>query len=489
MFSQTKRIDKLFLYLLIISGLGIFSGCSDMSSPVQNTQVGGILNQAATNRAAISRGKVNTRKILGGGRMLGDYAATIENGWHINTPAMIRQLKKLHINTYFYLIHHGRAEWPFFRKKFMPAAQKAGINVFVYLSSPTAALGARDPYPYGTDYVHWAKIIAQLSLKYSRLKGWTIGDFTSNLHTFTPSYLRKMQKAAHKINPKLIFSPTVKYYYAKSPRFHQKYGSYLGGILVPYLRFYDLKQLPGQLDQITKVWPSKRVALMVYATKHSMALNPPSAHYVRKALQIGLNYKKHGKLAGVLTYKLRKNPHKTTCGNLKHVLQFTVNYNTPTKAGEYVEASQKVRLNPAADHYRISFWQQDGRKASSTRGYHIKQFLVNGHAVWHKDVTGDSDKSRKVSLDLTRYLKGKSSARIAFRLYEKRGVSNFEVRVTFKKIQGHGFHVANNGCSDWAFHSKGSDVHRTHQCHECNHNREMKMFDAVKKLYGSWSER
>jgi hypothetical protein len=298
-----------------------------------------------------------------------------------------------------------------------------------------------------------------------------------------------MQKSAHKINPKLIFSPVVSMWQARSPRFHRKYGPYVDGIIYPYVKFYDLNTLPHRLDQITKIWPSKRVALMIYASRHSNILNPPPTRYVRKALQIGLNYKKHGKLAGVIIYKLNKAPHKTACknSNKPNVLQFGVAYNIPTKKGDYVEASQKVRLDPGVGSYRISFRQMDSRTQSAAKRYHIKQFLIDGRVVWQKDVAKDGKKKRyKVSLNLTKYLKGKSSATIAFRLYEKRGVGNYTVKVTFGKIRTRGFHVANSDCSDWTFKSTGPKVHRMNQCHECDPNREQKMFDAVKKLYGKW---
>jgi hypothetical protein len=488
MFLQKKRTRKLFLYLLVVSGLGILSGCSDMNTPLQSTQAGGTLNSAAAYKAASSIKKVDVSKMLGGSwRMLGDYGEFIHSAdRNMKTQTTIKQLKKLHVNTYFYKIHHSAAAWRHLLKDFLPAAQKAGINVFVYLSCPEAAIGDKDPNPFGTDYIHWAKAIAHLSRKYSHLKGWAIDDFTYSLHTLTPSYVKKMQKSAHKINPKLIFAPEINYYLATSKSFHRKYGPYVDAIIVPYEVFYNLKPLPHQLDEITKMWGSKRVALMIYATKHGHILKPPPTQYVRKAVKIGLNYKKHGKLAGVIMYKLPKDPHKITCENLTHVLQFAVNWQTSTKTGVYVEASQKVRLNPGTHHYRISFWQQDDRHSSNPKGYHVKQFLVNGHVVWHKDVAKDGEKRYKVSLDLTKYLRGKSRATIAFRLYEKRGVGSYEVQVTLGGIRGHGFHVANNGCSDWIFKSTGSKVHRTYQCHECNPHKQQKMFDAVKKLYSKW---
>jgi hypothetical protein len=476
MFLQIKRVGKLCLYFLVIGGPGVFPGCSPYKTQWQEPA------KSATKVVAYKNSRTR--------RMLGDYGRYINYTGHMDIPPTIDQLKKLHINTYFYLIHHSSASWRHLLKVFMPAAQKAGIDVFVYLASPAASLGSKDPSPYGPDYVHWAQVIAHLSLKYSHLKGWAIDDFSWCLHTFTPSYVKKMVQAAHKINPSLSFLPVVSWYPATCPCFHRKYGPYVDGIIFPYVGFYDLSILPHRLDQITKIWPSQSVVLMVYATKHSGVLNPPPPSYVRKALQIGLNYRKHGKLAGVMTYKLKKDPHKTTCENSTHnVLQFGVAYGIPTKKGDYVEASQTTKVDPNANQYTISFWMKDDRHQSNPKDFHMKQFLVNGQVVWYRDVTKDGEKRYKVSLDLTKYLRGKSSATIAFRLYEKRGVGNYTVEVTFGAIRAHGFHVVNSNCSDWTFKSTGPHVHRMHQCHECDPHRQQKMFDAVKKLYGAWSEK
>jgi hypothetical protein len=476
MFLQIKRVGKLCLYFLVIGGPGVFPGCSPYRTQWQ---------EPAT-KSAIKASNKNPRTPT---RMLGDYGRFIHGaGRGMDGPATIKQLKKLHINTYFYLIHHSSAGWRYLLEKFLPAAQKAGINVFVYLSGPSAAIGTKDPNPFGTDYVHWAKVIAQLSLQYSHLKGWAIDDFNENIDTFTPSYVKKMVLAAHKINPQLSFLPVVYYFAASCPCFHRKYSAYIDGIIFPYLGFYNLKRLPKQLDAITKLWRSQSVVLMVYATKHSMSLNPPSADYVRKALQIGFSYNTNGKLGGVMTYKLNKQPHEISCKNYSHLLKFGLEYRVPTKKGDYVKASQKITLDLKAKSYQISFWQRDDRKPSNPRGYHMKQFLVDGRVVWQKDVAEDaSKKTYKVSLDLTKYLKGKSNATIAFRLYEKKGVSSYEVRTSFGGFQSKGFHVTNESCFSWTFSSSGNTLFPTHQCHECNPDRQQKMFDAVEKVYGKWS--
>jgi hypothetical protein len=487
MFSQTKKVGKALLYLLVVSGVGIFSGCSHG-------------NRQESSKYGTPQKKPQAWHILG------DYARTIREAKprsdglkHVDTPALIKKLKELHVTTYYYLVHSAKADWGDLRKEFMPAAQKSGINVYVYLVPPSEG-GPEDPYPYGPDYVKWAKVIAKLSLDYSHLKGWVMDDFQNNLDTtFTPSYVKKMQQAAHNINPKLAFWPIVYDYdgTAASPAFHQKYGSYVAGIIFPYLGFYPflktytLKPLEDQLNQITKVWPSQKVVLMVYATKYSAALYPPTKSGVVGALKIGLNYKKHGKLAGVTTYNLHKEPHKTPC-NLTHFLQFSVAAaDTTMKARTYAQASQKVGVDPKASNYHITFRQEDfyGRHRTGL-AHHIKQFLVDGHVVWQKDVaSGASNKPMKVSFDLTKYLQGKSNATIAFRLYEKKGVSDRKILVQFAKIQAQGFTVKNadfTSRTGWKLSSTGHELHGTLKSHECDPHRLKHMFQGVKQLYGQW---
>jgi hypothetical protein len=471
--SKVKWMGKLWLYLLVISGPGAFSGYlygNQLQVPTKNETT-------------------TLHKNLHGAPILGDYGRIIHKGYAMDTQKMIAQLKKLHVNTYYYLFNRKPA-WKDLREKFLPAAQKAGINVVAYLGPPSKAVKTILPYPYGADYVQWAKAIAHLSLEYPNLTGWAMDDFNTHMNIFTPAYVKKMEQAAHKINPNFPFLPVVNYYTASCPCFYQKYSQYIGGIIFPYFGFYNLKWLPAQLDAITKVWPSQSVILLVYSKKHSIALVPPPAGYVRKALQIGLNYNKNGKLGGVVTYKLSKDPHEVSCKDYPHVLEFALGIKTHTKKGDYVEASQQVKLDPTAHTYSISFWQEDDRKHKNAKHYHIKQFLVNDQVVWHKDVRKDGKKKRyQVSLDLTPYLKGKSRARIAFRLYEKSGVSNYEVRVNFGGMQSRGFHVVNEGCCSWAFSTNGDGLFPTHQCYECDPHRQRKKFDAVEKIYGQWSRK
>lgn len=192
----------------------------------------------------------------------------------------------------------------------------------------------------------WAQVLAQLSLRYSNLIDWTIDDFEgSNLvDPFTPDYVKQMQKAARKINPKFTFKPIV-YSYTVSNDFARKYGPYIDGIIFPYKGFYEVKSLQNQLDRIAELFRTKTVVLMVYATKHSSTIYPPPTSYVHNALQIGLNYKykKHWKLAGVTAYYLKISPKKEPCGALSHGLIFYKNMYTLAPNGTYAKVSQEVK--------------------------------------------------------------------------------------------------------------------------------------------------
>jgi hypothetical protein len=497
----TGRMKLLACTLVVIFGLIGWAGCSGhfgsgSSKAIHENHQAGIANPQTETVSKIGAPHKNKHAY----HILGDYDAEIrevapraDGIHHVDTQAMIATLKELHVTTYYYLIWHEKTDWNDLREEFLPAAQQAGINVVVYLVPPTESRGTRKSYPYTTHYIKWAKAIANLSLQYPNLTGWVIDDFTGNLNFFTPDYVKQMTDSAKAINPKLIFRPIVYYNKASSSTFAQNYGPYIDGIIFPYKGFYDLKPLPGKLDQITKLYHPKSVVLMVYAAKYSKEKFPPPVKYVKKALQIGLNHKRHGKLAGVTTYLLPLQPHKEKCNKLKfpNHLQLSIPWNTSTKAGIFVEASQKVQIDPSASSYQISFWQQDSfEKLALDENYHKKQLLVDGQVVWNGDVASDSaNKWAKKSFDLTSYLQGKTSATITFRLYEQRGVSNFGIDVDIAHIQAQGFDVVNPDFTEkigWTFNSTADYAHANYEQHTCDPNRTIKMFNYVKDLYSSW---
>ena len=64
----------------------------------------------------------------------------------------------------------------------------------------------------------------------------------------------------------------------------------------------------------------------------------------------------------------------------------------------------------------------------NTAGFHFKQLLVNGKVIWEEDVAGGSNAWREVTVDVGPAVQGTTNLSLAFRLFDKKGVSNFGVR-------------------------------------------------------------
>ena len=56
---------------------------------------------------------------------------------HVDTPATIFRLRQAHVTTYFYLVFHAATDWTDFTAEFLPAAEQAGIDIWVYLVPPS----------------------------------------------------------------------------------------------------------------------------------------------------------------------------------------------------------------------------------------------------------------------------------------------------------------------------------------------------------------
>jgi hypothetical protein len=68
--------------------------------------------------------------------------------------------------------------------------------------------------------------------------------------------------------------------------------------------------------------------------------------------------------------------------------------------------------------------------------------LVDGTVVWEEDVAGGSPQWCQVEVDVAGRMRGKTNATVAFRLLEKKGVSNFGVRWRLSDWQSDGLQPA-----------------------------------------------
>ncbi len=87
------------------------------------------------------------------------------------------------------------------------AANAAGIDLWPVLLPPSEGTSA----PFGHDYVAWIQALAKLSLRLPHLRGANIDDLDQGISpkTFTRDYVCQIYNAKQKINPNLLFLPTI----------------------------------------------------------------------------------------------------------------------------------------------------------------------------------------------------------------------------------------------------------------------------------------
>ncbi len=252
--------------------------------------------------------------------LLGDYVnvgvRTAENRTDINR--LLEVLKEMGTKDYMHLVwqeKHYPGAWQDFQLM-VPEFQKAGINLWLYLTPPSEGV----PEPYGDDYIRWAVECAALAKQYPTVKGICIDDFNGNVNKFTHDYCKTVMGEAHKVAPHLALLVVCYYGYQESIAPHVKAGA-VDGVILPY--FYPHKNLSDTsllLPQIKSYrdWLDEHtvsgglagkmpLVLMVYGTKHSASPDEPTPAYIAKCLEIGLEATKQGLISGAVTYCLPKN--------------------------------------------------------------------------------------------------------------------------------------------------------------------------------------
>lgn len=113
---------------------------------------------------------------------------------------------------------------------------------------------------------------------------------------------------------------------------------------------------------------------------------------------------------------------------------------TSTKPGDFVLASQTAEVRPA-NRRQVRFRERDDF-GGPTAGYHFKQLLIDGEVAWEDDVAGGSRAWRTVEVDVSRSLIDKDRVTLAFRLLDRKGVSNFGVRWSIDGLEAEGLELA-----------------------------------------------
>jgi hypothetical protein len=228
----------------------------------------------------------------------------------VDVDRLIAELVELRANTYSFCIHNWATDWDDL-KLILPAANAKGINLWASIVPPSESPPRLKNYaePFRLDYVRWAEEFAKLSLQHTNLVAWSIDDFTHNLKTYTPEYLKQMMDLSHRINPRLAFAPCC-YFPTINARFATNYVPLLDGILFPYRHesagsnLKDASLVESEIEKLKQICGRKfPIVLDIYATAHSR-LGATTPEYVNEAMQAG-----HRAADGVMIY-CHQDPHK-----------------------------------------------------------------------------------------------------------------------------------------------------------------------------------
>lgn len=409
---------------------------------------------------------------------------------HIDTPRLIRQLKKLNVNTYVFQIWNSPTDWGDLVDEFAPAAQKAGIQVWPYIVPPSECdyynsdhtikpryQRGRCSQPFREDYVAWAEAIADLSLRYPVITNWSIDDFQSgnNAATFTTQYMTEIKQAQDSINPNLGLYTTAYYHTAISDAFYDKYAPFIKGIVYPYSRTdgnpLDLVSVQPDLDNILSHTEPRHLKVMFlsYTGRPVAHLYDANADYLTALFDRVRPYVADGRLQGIISYATpmgaqpavsSQDKAKTGVGRLSLALP----YGNAGSAGDWASASQQVAVQPGRSSYSVTFSDSDqwARIPAGDFGYFSKQLLVDGQLVWQSDIMdGNQDEYAQQTVDVTPYVAGKRTVTLTFKLVENKAVGNFPVDAGFDDVSGSGLVIHNGGFESragWAMADNGANV-------------------------------
>ena len=297
---------------------------------------------------------------------------------HVDSDALLARLKELHVTTYYWLILHAATDWDNL-KLFLPKAAAAGLQVWVYLVPPTESAPQE-----GTTYME------PFRLDYGR---WAEEIARLSLqHTNLTAWVIDNFYANH-----AFFTPAAVrdlQHRAKQINPHLAF--------LPLMSFGEIRRAFVEdyrevIEGVVVAYPQDRDEI-----DHAWAILNDAAVV----------------LPGELSFP----------------------WSTPSQAGDFVQASQSATVLPGG-HPRLVFRERDDF-TGPTAGYHFKQLLVNGIVVWEEDVAGGTNAWRQVAVDVSSAARGSTNLTLAFRLLDKKGVSNFGVRWAVKVLYAGGLGLA-----------------------------------------------
>jgi hypothetical protein len=312
---------------------------------------------------------------------LADYDAELRRpDGRVDIDALATRLKELGVTTYYWLIWHAATDWDDLNL-FLPKAAEAGIDVWVYLVPPSES-----PPQYGSQYSE------PFRLDYQR---WA--EEIARLSLQHPNLTAWVIDDFHA--NRAFFTPTyLREMQARARRVN------------PRLAFLPLMYF----DEIRAK----------FAEEYREVIDGVVVAYLQDRDEIEW------------TWAILNDAAVAVPGELSYP------WNTPSQAGDFALVSQSAEVQPA-DRYTLTFRERDDF-TGPTAGYHFKQLLVDGAVVWEQDVAGGPAAWRRITVDVTEQVRGKTGVTIAFRLLDRQGVSNFGVRWHLSELRAENLRLATN---------------------------------------------
>jgi hypothetical protein len=310
---------------------------------------------------------------------VGDYDSELRTAdGRVDADAMVARLKELGVTTYYWLIWHAPTDWEDL-KRFLPKAAQAGIDVWVYLVPPSESAPKYDR-------------------QYSE-------PFRLDYHRWAEEIARLSLQHAN------LTAWVIDDFYANHEFFTPAY----------------LRQMQMRSKSL-----NPRLAFL------------PLMYFGEMRAKFAEDYREV--IDGVVVAYLQdRDEIDRTWATLNDAdvgprSELSYPWNTPSSAGDFVTASQSAKVRPA-ERYELAFRERDDF-TGPTSGYHFKQLLVDGAVVWEEDVAGGPAAWRKITVDVTEHVRGKAGVTLMFRLFDKRGVSNFGVCWRLSELRAENLQLA-----------------------------------------------
>ncbi len=426
---------------------------------------------------------------------------------HVDTPAMINRLRQLNATMFTYDIWELKTDWDDLVKEFAPAAERAGIDIMVYIVPPTECFLADKPHvagrcsrPFEKDYVAWASAIAELSIKHPNVKSWGIDDFLvgpANTDLFTPEYLASVNAAQDAINPELKWYVSM-YHGDVTPENMAKIKGSTDGVIYIYnavASTIDPTLFETNVDHALAVTGAagQELVLLTYMGRFLDGIIHPDARYATEIMKRAEPYLADGRLVGVIAYGTPLDATSQQPGWDYHAytgsgsLSLSVSNFVTTTPGSFAAATQRVRVDPGDGNKTITFRQSDPQEGGDG-GYQFKQLLIDDQVVWSEDIVLDQhDAWFEETIDVTAALQGKQEADLTFRLYHELGIGWSPNDLRIDDVRARGLKITNGGfekTTDWQLTRSGPQMQPYIDLFRPS--RPAEIFNAIGAAYGRY---